>query len=57
MGLKVQVQSMSIRMPGRSVCERVCIAVVVMAVGGACEWSKENRVHGGVGYVVGVSVE
>jgi hypothetical protein len=45
MGLRVQVQLMSIGMPGGSAHEGVCIAAGVSAEGG-CEWRKENRVHG-----------
>jgi hypothetical protein len=37
---------MSIRTPGGSVREGVCIAAGVAAVGGACEWKKENGVLG-----------
>jgi hypothetical protein len=32
-------------MPGGSAHEGVCIAAGVTAVGGACEWRKENGVH------------
>jgi hypothetical protein len=47
MDLEVQVQLMSIRMPGGSAREGVYIAAGVAAVGGACEWKKENGVCGG----------
>jgi hypothetical protein len=42
MGLRVRVRSTSIRIPGGSACEGVCIAAGVAAVGGACERRKEN---------------
>jgi hypothetical protein len=57
MGLRVQVQSTSIGTPGGSAREGVCIAAGVAAVGGACEWRKENGVRRGVGYVVGMGAE
>jgi hypothetical protein len=45
MGLRVQVLSMSIRIPGGSVCEGVWIAAWV-AVVGECVRRNENGVHG-----------
>jgi hypothetical protein len=48
MGLRVQVQSMSIGTPGGSVHEGACIAAGVAVVGGACEQRKENGVCRGV---------
>jgi hypothetical protein len=45
---RVSVWSMSIRMPGGTACEGVCIAAGVTVVAGACERRRENRVHGGV---------
>jgi hypothetical protein len=48
---------MSIRTPGGSVCKGACIAAGVMAVGGACEWRKDNGVHGGAECVVGMGIE
>jgi hypothetical protein len=42
------VWSISIRTPGGSVHEGVCSTAGVAVVGGACEWRRENRVHGGV---------
>jgi hypothetical protein len=50
------VQSMSIGIPGGSVCEGVCIAAGVVAVGG-CEQRNEKGVHGETGYVIGVGAE
>jgi hypothetical protein len=43
---------MSIGIPGGSVHEGVCISAGIMAVGGACEQRKENRVHGGAKCVI-----
>jgi hypothetical protein len=57
MGLSVRVRSTSIGTPGGSVREGVYISAGVAAVGGACEQRKENGVHGGAGYIVGVGAE
>jgi hypothetical protein len=50
------VQLTSIGMLGGSGHEGVCIAAGVVVVGG-CEWSKENRVHGGAECVIGNGAE
>jgi hypothetical protein len=40
-----------------SVHEEVCIAAGVVAMGGACEWRKENRVCRGAECVIGKGAE
>jgi hypothetical protein len=56
MGLRVQVQLMSIGMPGGSACEGACIATGVAVVGGYEQRNKKS-VHGGTGYIVDVGAE
>jgi hypothetical protein len=56
MGLRVQVWSTSMGMPGGSARKGACIAAGIAAVGG-CEWRNEKGMHGGAGYVVGVGAE
>jgi hypothetical protein len=48
---------MSIGTPGGSAREEVCIATGVAAVGGACEWRRENGVRRGVKCVIGGGAE
>jgi hypothetical protein len=55
-GFKCASRSMSIEMPGGSVCEGACIAAGVMAMEG-CEQKNENGICGGAGYVVSMGVE
>jgi hypothetical protein len=38
------------------VCEGVCIAAGVAALGG-CEWRNEKGVRGGTAYVIGMGAE
>jgi hypothetical protein len=56
MGLRVQVQSMSIGIPGGSACKGVCIAAGITALG-ACEQRSEKGMCGGAGYIIGVGAE
>jgi hypothetical protein len=49
-GLRVQVRSTSIGMPGGSACKGACITAGVTVVG-ACEWRNKKGVFSGTGYI------